>query len=242
MQETILSIKNLSASYGDENVIEDVSFEVRAGEIVCIVGESGSGKSTLLKAIHGFDRVRITGGEVTLGKETSLGLVPQNPGGSFNPIRTYKAQICEALKSNKLNKCLDEVTDTLQILGLTDAKRILDSRPYELSGGMNQRMAIATTMLLDPNLLLCDEVTSALDVKTAKIVVEQLLEINRLKNTSILMVTHHLGIAAKMADHIGIMKSGRMIEYGVAKEILENPKCDYTRQLLHDVPKLKVCS
>jgi ABC-type glutathione transport system ATPase component len=242
MQETVLKINKLSASYGDENIIEEVSFEVKAGEIVCIVGESGSGKSTLLKAIHGFDRVRVTGGQITLGKDISLGLVPQNPGGSFNPIRTYKVQICEALKSNKIDKCMEEVTDTLQLLGLTDAQRILSSRPYELSGGMNQRMAIATTMLLEPNLLLCDEVTSALDVKTAKIVVEQLLKINNLKNTSILMVTHHLGIAAKMADHIGIMKSGRMLEYGVTKEILENPKCDYTRQLLHDVPKLKVCS
>ena len=136
---------------------------------------------------------------------------------------------------------MDEVAEMLQVLGLTDGKRALDSRPYELSGGMNQRMAIATTMLLDPNLLLCDEVTSALDVKTAKIVVEQLLEINRLKNTSILMVTHHLGIAAKMADHIGIMKNGRMIEYGEAASVLENPQCEYTRQLLRDVPKLKVC-
>lgn len=241
MQETILKIKDLSASYGDENIIEDVSFEVKAGEIVCIVGESGSGKSTLLKAIHGFDRVRITGGEVTLCENVFLGLVPQNPGGSFNPIRTYKAQICETLRSNKMNKTMDEVAEMLKVLGLSDGKRALDSRPYELSGGMNQRMAIATTMLLDPNLLLCDEVTSVLDVKTAKIVVEQLLEINRLKNTSILMVTHHLGIASKMADHIGIMKSGRMLEYGAAKDILENPKCEYTRQLLNDVPKLKVC-
>ena len=106
---------------------------------------------------------------------------------------------------------------------------------------MNQRMAIATTMLLDRNLLLCDEVTSALDVKTAKMVVEQLLEINRQKNVAILMVTHHLGIAAKMADHIGIMKNGRMIEYGGAGAILENPQCEYTKQLLRDVPRLKVC-
>ena len=242
MQETILKINNLSASYGDENVIEDVSFEIKAGEIVCIVGESGSGKSTLLKAIHGFDRVKITGGEVELSKDASLGLVPQNPGGSFNPIRTYKAQIREALRSNKLSRSVDEVAEMLQVLGLSDGKRALDSRPYELSGGMNQRMAIATTMLLNPDILLCDEVTSALDVKTAKIVVEQLLKINRLKNTSILMVTHHLGIAAKMADHIGIMKNGRMLEFGAAKEILENPTCEYTRQLLRDVPKLKVCS
>ena len=88
MQETILKVNNLSATYGDENVIEGVSFEVKKSEIVCIVGESGSGKSTLLKAIHGFDRVRITRGEVALSKDTSLGLVPQNPGGSFNPVRT----------------------------------------------------------------------------------------------------------------------------------------------------------
>ena len=242
MQETILKVNNLSATYGDENVIEGVSFEVKKSEIVCIVGESGSGKSTLLKAIHGFDRVRITRGEVALSKDTSLGLVPQNPGGSFNPVRTYKAQICEALCSNKMNRTMDEVAEMLRVLGLSDAKRALGSRPYELSGGMNQRMAIATTMLLDPGILLCDEVTSALDVKTAKIVVDQLLEINRLKNTTILMVTHHLGIAARMADHIGIMKSGRMLEYGPAKEILESPKCEYTRQLLQDVPRLKVCS
>ena len=239
--DTILKIDNLSASYGDENIIEEVSFEVKAGEIVCIVGESGSGKSTLLKAIHGFDRVVITGGEITLGKETSLGLIPQNPGGSFNPIRKYRAQIDEALKSNKLKKSEDEIAEALRVIGLSDVKRALDSRPYELSGGMNQRMAIATTMLLDRNLLLCDEVTSALDVKTAKMVVEQLLEINRQKNVAILMVTHHLGIAAKMADHIGIMKNGRMTEYGEAAAVLENPQCEYTKQLLRDVPRLKVC-
>ena len=241
MQDTILKIDNLSATYGDENIIEEVSFEVKKGEIVCVVGESGSGKSTLLKAIHGFDKVVITGGEITMGKEASIGLIPQNPGGSFNPIRRYKVQIEEALKSNKLKKSMDEISDALQVLGLSDVKRALDSRPYELSGGMNQRMAIATTMLLDRNLLLCDEITSALDVKTARMVVEQLLEINRQKNVAILMVTHHLGIAARMANHIGIMKNGRMIEYGEAAAVLENPSCDYTRQLLRHVPKLKVC-
>jgi ABC-type dipeptide/oligopeptide/nickel transport system ATPase component len=146
----------------------------------------------------------------------------------------------EALKSNNIDVKIDEVEKTLQILGLNDAKRALASRPYELSGGMNQRMAIATTMLLEPGILLCDEVTSALDVKTAGMVVEQLLEINKLKGTTILMVTHHLGIASKMADYIGIMKNGRMLEYGPAKEILENPQDEYTKNLLKAVPRLKV--
>ena len=238
--DTILRINNLSAGYGDESVINDISFEVEAGKRVCIVGESGSGKSTLLKAIHGFGGVAKTGGSIETPKDILLGIVPQNPGGSFNPIRTYKAQIMEALKSNNIDFKIDEVEKTLQILGLNDAKRALASRPYELSGGMNQRMAIATTMLLEPGILLCDEVTSALDVKTAGMVVEQLLEINKLKSTTILMVTHHLGIASKMADYIGIMKSGRMIEYGPAKEILENPQNEYTKNLLKAVPRLKV--
>lgn len=238
--DTILSVKNLSAAYEEEQVLYDISFDVEAGKRVCIVGESGSGKSTLLKAIHGFGGVDVTGGSIELKQGALLGIVPQNPGGSFNPIRTYKAQIGETLKSNNIDFNLEEVEKALQVLGLSDAKRALASRPYELSGGMNQRMAIATTMLLNPEILLCDEVTSALDVKTAGLVVEQLLEINRLKNTTILMVTHHLGIAAKMADYIGIMKSGRMLEYGPAKEILENPKNEYTQNLLKAVPKLKV--
>ncbi len=238
--DTILKINNLSAGYGEECVIRDISFDVEAGKKVCIVGESGSGKTTLLKAIHGFGGVSVTGGSIELKKGALLGIVLQNPGGSFNPIRTYKAQIGEALKSNNIDFNLEEVEKALQMLGLSDAKRALASRPYELSGGMNQRMAIATTMLLNPEILLCDEVTSALDVKTAGLVVEQLLEINRLKNTTILMVTHHLGIAAKMADNIGIMKGGRMLEYGPAKEILENPQNEYTQKLLKAVPKLKV--
>ncbi|WP_051638761.1 ATP-binding cassette domain-containing protein [Butyrivibrio sp. NC2002] len=238
--DTILRINNLFAGYGKECVLNDISFEVEAGKKVCIVGESGSGKSTLLKSIHGFAGVSVTGGSIEIERNILLGIVPQNPGGSFNPIRTYKAQIGEALKSNNIDFKIEEVEKTLQTLGLSDAKRALRARPYELSGGMNQRMAIATTMLLEPGILLCDEVTSALDVKTAGIVVEQLLEINRLRKTTILMVTHHLGIASKMADYIGIMKSGKMLEYGPAKEILDNPQNEYTKNLLKALPRLKV--
>ena len=237
---TIIRINNLSAGYGEESVINDITFEVEAGKRICIVGESGSGKSTLLKAIHGFGSVSLTGGSIELKKDTMLGIVPQNPGGSFNPIRTYMSQISEALKSNNIDFKIEEVEETLKTLGLSDAKRALRSRPYELSGGMNQRMAIATTMLLEPEILLCDEVTSALDVKTSGMVVNQLLEINKSRGTTILMVTHHLGIASKMADYIGIMKSGRMLEYGPAKEVLNNPQNEYTKNLLMAVPRLKV--
>ena len=238
--DRIIKINNLSAGYEEESVLHDISFEVEAGKKVCIVGESGSGKSTLLKAIHGFGGVSVTGGSIELKKDIMLGIVPQNPGGSFNPIRTYKVQIEEALKSNHIDFQIEEVEKTLKTLGLSDPKRALYARPYELSGGMNQRMAIATTMLLEPEILLCDEVTSALDVKTAGMVVEQLLKINRLKGTTILMVTHHLGIAAKMADFIGIMKDGRMLEYGPVKVIMEQPENEYTKNLLKAVPKLKV--
>lgn len=123
-------------------------------------------------------------------------------------------------------------------MGLTNGEEILTSRPYEMSGGMNQRIAIASTMLLEPKLLLCDEPTSALDVTSAGLVVELLCRYRKKYNVGILMVTHNLGIAYQMADTIGIMRSGRMVEYGAAREIFHHPKEEYTKQLLHDVPKL----
>ena len=121
----------------------------------------------------------------------------------------------------------------------TFCKQILKNRPFELSGGMNQRIAIAAAMMFEPRLLLCDEATSALDVTTAGAVVEELLKIRKTNGTSILLVTHHLGIARKMADNIGIMKDGRLIEYGSTDKIFDSPENEYTKKLIRDVPRLK---
>ena len=258
MSDTLLQINDLSVQYDDCDVedlqVIDANFEMKAGEILCIVGESGSGKSTLIKAIHGMGSTRIAKGSISfkgsdmaslskndrrdiMGPE--LGLIPQNPYSSFNPIRRYEVQFKEALAAHKMEYDKNKVLEVFGKIGLKDGERILKCRPYELSGGMNQRIAIAVAFLFNPKLLMCDEPTSALDVTTAGMVVDELVKMRQEQGTAILMVTHHLGIAARMADNIGIMKNGRLIEYGPAQEIFKNPKEEYSKKLMEDVPRLK---
>ncbi len=254
MSDYLLQIKNVSASYGDEDVVKNVSFAMRPGEIVCIVGESGSGKSTLIKAIHGMNDLLITGGSIVFSGEdllalpaktrrkkmgAEIGLIPQDPASSFNPIRKLDAQFKEALAGHGMAYDEARIDNVLKSIGLHSGKTVLKKRPYELSGGMNQRIAIAAAMLFEPRLLLCDEATSALDVSTAKAVAEELLKIRETNGTAILLVTHHLGIARMMADHIGIMMAGSLVEYGPAQQILDAPENEYTKQLIRDVPRLK---
>jgi len=258
MNENLLQIKDLSVRYEDCDVedlqVMDVSIGMNPGEILCIVGESGSGKSTLIKAVHGMGSTHIEKGSISfkgndmaglsrsdrrsiMGPE--LGLIPQNPYSSFNPIRRYGIQLREALTAHKMEYNKDRVIEVFDKIGLRDGERILKCRPYELSGGMNQRIAIAVAFLFEPDLLMCDEPTSALDVTTAGMVVDELVKMKDEQNTAILMVTHHLGIAARMADNIGIMKEGRIIEYGTAREIFKNPKEEYSKKLIEDVPRLR---
>ena len=256
MSGPLLKIESLSATYDIDtpNVVTDVSFDVAPGEIVCIVGESGSGKSTLVKAIHGLGELYITGGRVFFDDRdlaemdprerrrlmgTGIALIPQDPAASFNPIRKYDKQFKEALAGHSMDYDEDQIADMLERIGIKDGKAVLASRPYELSGGMNQRVAIAAAMMFEPKILLCDEATSALDVTTAGAVVDELMKIRDTNGTAILMVTHHLGIAKRMADNIGIMKAGRMVEYGSRESIFDDPKDEYTKNLMRDVPRLK---
>lgn len=251
-EKYVLQLKNLSVSYGLDAVVSDVSLSMKKGEILCIVGESGSGKSTLIRAIHGLENATVTAGEVVLfGKDcktkkekqalmgTEVGLIPQNPGGSFNPLRPFEKQFREAFAGCGKQFDKEQIVETFEKVGLKDGKSILKSRPYEMSGGMNQRIAVAFSFVLKPHLLLCDEATSALDVTTAQLVVKELKDLRNENDTAILMVTHHLGIAKSMADHVAIMKDGKILEYGTVDEIFLDPKCEYTKNLLCDVPKLK---
>ncbi|MCC8046709.1 MAG: ABC transporter ATP-binding protein, partial [Clostridiales bacterium] len=252
-------------------VVSDVSLSVMPGEILCIVGESGSGKSTLLKAILNPELfgVKILGGDIFNGGENhrfarkeqkqnalvhrhedrqikagntgSIGMIFQNPGASFNPIRTYRRQFQETLKSNGLyhgEESWKEVLGMLDTLGLPDGERILDSCPYEMSGGMNQRIAIALTMLLRPRLILADEPTSALDVTLQGQVLDELLKARELSDTAIMLVTHNLGVAAKMADRIAVMHKGQIVECRRAEEVLRSPEDSYTKELLSAVPRI----
>lgn len=248
MPNTLLEVKNLHASYEDKNVLEGIDLEIKRGEVLCIVGESGSGKSTLIKAICKDKAVRVNDGSIlfkgkSYGHEllgSSIGLIQQNPEGAFNPLRPYTVQFKETLKSHKLDLDKSKLSRIFATLGFKDSEKILKSRPFEMSGGMNQRMAIAASLILEPELLLCDEITSALDVSTSIAVVDELLRLRSELKVTIVFVTHNLGIASNIADRIAIMYKGRIVEIGEAKEVLEHPKHRYTKGLLRDVPKL-VC-
>ena len=255
----ILRYEHVDISYNGVKVIKDVSFTVSEGEILGIVGESGSGKSTLIKAAMGLlgDTGLVTRGDIWYkGKNLpdlsagelrklngpELGMIFQYAGSSFCPIRTVGAQLYESMTEHEsLSKEAFRVrtTELLEKIGFENTQRILESYPFELSGGMQQRVGIAAAMLLNPSVLLADEPTSALDVSVQKQVVEEMLLVRRTFGTSIVLVTHNIGVIGAMADKVLVMKNGEMVEYGETQQVLNDPKEDYTRLLMSAVPKLK---
>lgn len=257
-REKLLRLNHLCIAYGTKQtgfheVVHDFSAELDEGEILCIAGESGSGKSTVLKAIVGMPSyvTEVMSGEVLFrGKDlvpmgwderqkllgTEIGLVQQNPAAAFNPIRTYEKQFQETLLSHGHPYDQTEILETFGKLGLPKDERILKSCPYEMSGGMNQRIAIALITLLKPPLLLCDEVTSALDVTTQDQVADELLKLRDTTGIAILLITHNLGLAAKMADRVAILFGGERKEYGPVEQVLRHPKSSDTKKLLGAIP------
>ena len=255
----ILRYEHVDISYNGVRVIRDVSFTLSEGEILGIVGESGSGKSTLIKAAMGLmgDSGLVTRGDIwykgrNLPDLTAaelrrlngpeLGMVFQYAGSSFCPIRTVGAQLYESMAEHEAVSREDfsrRAADLLGKIGFENAGRILKSYPFELSGGMQQRVGIAAAMLLNPSVLLADEPTSALDVSVQKQVVEEMLLLRRTFGTSIVLVTHNIGVIGAMADKVLVMKGGEMVEYGETHEVLNEPKEDYTRLLMSAVPRLR---
>ena len=255
MNIEILNLKNLSVSYGDINILKDIDLSLKKGEILGIVGESGSGKSTLIKSIMGIlDENASIDGEINFegkdlaslslkdyrkikGKEISM--IFQNPTEYFNPTRKISKQFIETIRShNDISKqeIQKKSINTFKFLGLQDGKKIWNSYPFELSGGMNQRVAIALSIMLEPKILLADEPTSALDVTVQAQVVKELLKLRQKLNTSIILVTHNIGVASYMSHNIGVMYGGRIIEYGESEELINNPKHPYTKMLINSVP------
>ena len=257
--KTLLRYDRVDVSYNGAPVVHDVSFSLREGEILGVVGESGSGKSTLLKAAMGLLG---SGGVVTRGdiwyKEKNLpdlseeelrrlsgaeiAMVFQQAGASFCPVRSVGAQLFEAVSAHEDISEADfreKAASLLQKLRFEDASRILESYPFELSGGMMQRVGIAAAMLLNPVVLLADEPTSALDVSVQKQAVEEMLLIRELCHTSIVIVTHNIGVVRAMADRVVVMREGRIVESGGTRDVLENPAQEYTKKLMAAVPKLR---
>jgi len=236
MSEIILSFENLTAGYGGQPVLHDFSAEIKRGEICCILGKSGSGKSTLLKSVLGLSSydVEVYGGKIFyhdvgegdgnislmdlsykkrlefLGRD--FGLISQNPAASFNPVRSYEKQFRETLKSHGIPYNKGMVREALSTFGLSDGEKILKGCPYEMSGGMNQRIAIALLYILRPKILFCDEITSALDAENQELVRNELLHLRELIGMTLVLVTHNLFLAEKMADHIIVLENGKARE------------------------------
>ena len=255
----LLRYDHVDISYNGFLAVKDVSFTLEPGEILGIVGESGCGKSTLIKAAMGLlgNDGMVTRGDIWYkGKNLpdlppkelrklngpELGMIFQSAGSSFCPIRTIGAQLYETMTEHeKLSKAefLDRAMELLNKLGFSDEKRVLESYPFELSGGMQQRVGIAAAMLLNPSVLLADEPTSALDVSVQKQVVEEMLLVRDTFGTAIILVAHNIGVIGAMADKVLVMKNGEAVEYGDTRQVLGSPQAAYTRQLLSAVPRLR---
>ena len=258
MRQPLLELKHVEISYFGKPVVHDLSLQIEPGEILGIVGESGSGKSTVIRAAMGLlgNRGAVTKGNiyykgqnVTEAGEKELrkirgpemGMVFQNPGASLSPIRTIEKQLYETVLEHEKTSTRDIRERALKIfetMGLPDGEEILKSYPFQLSGGMNQRVGIMMAMVQNPRLLFADEPTSALDVTIQAQVVKEMMKMREIYGTAIAIVTHNIGLVEYMADKVAVMYKGRLVEYGTKEEVIRHPREDYTKKLIGAVLRL----
>ncbi|MBP5565702.1 MAG: ABC transporter ATP-binding protein [Lachnospiraceae bacterium] len=256
----MLTVKDLKIEFFDhelpEVAVEDVDCVINDGDILGIVGESGSGKSMTAMAIAGLlnrkdltksGAIDLDGTDLLNSKRKDLrelqgndiGFVFQDPLNSMNPVLKVGYQVEEALRVRKktLNISKEEMKkralEVMESVGLTDVERIYDSYPHEISGGQRQRAQIAAALIMKPKLLICDEPTTALDVTVQKKIIDVLKELNKKNGTSILFISHDLSVVRALCDRVVVMKDGIVMEQGSVDEIFNNPKNEYTKQLVY---------
>lgn len=254
----LFKVTNLSLNNNDTKILKDINLEVNEGEILGIIGESGCGKSTLIRALCGMinedeeissgsilfedkELVNLSAKEMRQIRGKDIGIVFQNPASTLNPVIKIGKQFIEAVnvhEKTKKKECMRRAAELMKRLNLDDAECILDSYTFELSGGMNQRIAIALAMIMNPKLLICDEPTSALDVTVASQVVKELIDLRNHMKTSMIIVTHSMGVVSNMADKVAVMYGGEIVEYGKCSDILDNPLHPYTKALISAVPEM----
>ena len=263
MSDNLLEVRNLKTFFNTEDgvlkAVNDVSFKVKKGETVCIVGESGCGKSMTAMSIMGLvpkDNGFYDGGEILFeGKDIlnssednlrkirgkDIAMIFQEPMSSLNPTFTVGFQIMEPLiLHEKLSKkeAKNKAIELLKEVGIPRPDKIVDSYPHELSGGMRQRVMIAMALACNPKVLIADEPTTALDVTIQAQILDLMRNIKNEFNTSILLITHDLGVVAQMADHVNVMYAGKVVESAPVFEIFKNPKHPYTVGLMSSMPSL----
>jgi oligopeptide/dipeptide ABC transporter ATP-binding protein len=258
----LLEIKGLKTQFftqdGTVKAVDGVTFEIGHGQTLGVVGESGSGKSiTALSVLRLIERPgKIVAGEVILNGENLLhktdedmrdvrgdqvSMIFQEPMTSLNPVFTCGDQIAEAVQQHTAvsrREAMDRAIEMLSLVGIPDAKRRATEYPHQLSGGMRQRVMIAMALSTNPDLLIADEPTTALDVTIQAQILELMRDLRERNRMAIMLITHDLGVVAEMADEVVVMYSGKVVERGDVRTIFGNPHHPYTQGLLHSIPRL----
>ncbi|MDR7161911.1 ABC transporter ATP-binding protein [Arthrobacter sp. BE255] len=261
--EPLLRITDLSIDYRGRRrswtpAVDGVSVEVKPGEVVTLVGESGSGKTTLIQGALGLlpPSARIRSGSIAYSgvdvtgwpdqrlarvRGNYVGFIPQDPNTSLNPVKRIGQQVVEAVRFNEpeptdKDRHRSAALESLRTAGLTDAERVFNQYPHELSGGMKQRALIAIALAGKPQIIVADEPTSALDVTVQRVILDHLESLREQLGIGILLVTHDLGVALDRSDRILVMQGGRIVEEGPVRELLAAPGNDYSRRLLDAAP------
>jgi len=256
---SFLKIDNLSVNYKmrKETVyaVKKINFEVKKGEILGLVGESGSGKSTLGNAIINLidEPGKISDGRIILDgvnihenpediikyRGKKIGLIFQDPQTSLNPLLTIGEQLIETIQTHlnfNLKESKDRAINLLQEVGIKDAENRFNNYPHQFSGGMRQRVVISLALCCEPELLIADEPTTALDVSIQSQILELIKTLTKERNLAVILITHDMGVISETADRVAVMKSGNLVEIGSTKEILTKPKEIYTKSLISSVP------
>jgi peptide/nickel transport system ATP-binding protein len=263
MSAPLLTVRDLKVAFRSgrksHEVLHGVSFDIFPGETLAIVGESGSGKSTTAAAIidllpgtgtvtegsihlDGTDLTKAGRSKMEHIRGRDIGYVPQDPMSNLNPVWSIGFQVKEAVRANGLaqgrKQVHDRAVEVLVQAGLSDAARRMHQFPHQFSGGMKQRALIGIGLAADPKLLIADEPTSALDVTVQRVILDHLASLTAERGTSVLLITHDLGLAAERADRILVMNQGEIVEAGPSVAILTNPKHPYTQRLVAAAPSL----
>jgi oligopeptide/dipeptide ABC transporter ATP-binding protein len=261
--EALLSVSNLRVGFVTESgrvqAVDGVSFELAPGEVLAIVGESGSGKSVTAQTMIGLTRspnsriegsVRLRGSELIDADDEELrkvrgeqvGMVFQDPMTSFNPVYRIGSQIVEAIRAHRpdtsKSQARERAVALLESVGIPSPAQRVDDYPHEFSGGMRQRAMIAMALALEPDLLIADEPTTALDVTVQAQVLALLARLNRERNLATILITHDLGVVAEVADRVLVMYAGRVVEEGTLDQIFYDPQHPYTWGLLGSLTRL----
>lgn len=263
MSETILSVKNLQVSFqtfdGKVQAVRGIDFDLKKGETLAIVGESGSGKSVTTRSIMQLlsTNALIENGEIIFEQENILeksesemqqirgkkiAMIFQDPMTSLDPTMKVGMQVAESMiKHLKLSKkeALQQAVLLLEQVGIPNAEKRVNDYPHQFSGGQRQRIVIAIALACNPDILIADEPTTALDVTIQAQILELLKEIQQKQGTSIIFITHDLGVVANVADRVAVMYAGKIVEYGLVDEIFYNPRHPYTWGLLCSMPSLE---